>query len=330
MSSNKEQKKFDAGGQALIEGVMMRSQNRVCMAVRKPDGEIEVEINEIKAFIDKNKIFKLPIIRGVIAFLQSMIIGVKSLMYSAEFLDIEEEKPSKFEKFLQDKFGDKIQDITIYFSIFIALILALGLFGFVPTVLVGLANKIFDNRVIATILEGVMKIGIFLLYLYIISRLKDIQRVFEYHGAEHKTIFCYENDEELTVENVKKHTRFHPRCGTSFILIVLVISIIVFSFVSWESIVNRVLWKILLLPIVAGISYEVLKFSGKSNNALIKTLCIPGLALQKLTTREPDEKQIEVAIAALKGSVYGEMYKVDDEETLKEGKSEYDNTESSE
>lgn len=311
---NKDCEKIDVGGQAIIEGVMMRAKDKVATAVRKPDGDIDISKKTIKSFTGKNKLFKLPIIRGVVMFFQSMIIGVKSLMYSAEFYDIEDEEPSKLDKFLEKMFGDKIQDITIIFSVIVAVILAVALFGLLPTVIVGFTRKILVSHVAATTVEGVLKIGIFLLYLFIISRLKDVQRVFEYHGAEHKSIYCYESKEELTVENVKKHSRLHPRCGTSFLLIVLIVSIIVFSFISWDNLLMRVVWKIILLPIVAGVSYEIIKYAGRSNNIFVKIVSFPGLALQRLTTREPDSSQIEVAIAAINGVLNFE----ENEEKLKQ------------
>ena len=236
-----------------------------------------------------------------------MVTGVKCLMFSAEQVDLEgeEEQMSRFEKWLDDKLGDKIKDVVIYFSVFLSLILAVGLFMLLPTILVGWMKHISESRAFLSIMEGVVRIVIFLIYIWSVSRMKDIQRVFEYHGAEHKTIAAYEHGEELTVENARKHTRLHPRCGTSFLLIVMVVSIIFFSFLRWDTVWERLLYRLLLLPVVAGLSYEIIKFAGRSKNRFVKLLTMPGLALQYLTTREPDDSQLEVAIVALKNVLTG-------------------------
>ncbi len=286
-----------------MEGVMMRGPKDIAIAVRKPDGEIVIDKKPVQTLGMKYKFLKTPVLRGVLAFFESMIVGVKSLMFSAEFFEVEgeeEEQPSKFDKFLERVFGDKIEDILIYISVIISLFLGVGLFMLLPTVLVGFIKQLVQNQFFATIAEGILRIVIFLTYIILVSRMKDIQRVFEYHGAEHKTIFCYESGEELTVENVKKHGRLHPRCGTNFLLIVMVVSILLFSFISWQSIWMRLVIRLLLLPLVAGISYEIIKYAGRSQSAIAKAISIPGMALQKLTTREPDDSQIEVAIEALK------------------------------
>ncbi len=291
------------GGQAVMEGVMMRGPKEIAIAVRKPDGNIVVDKKPVQSLAMKYKFLKTPVLRGILAFFESMIVGVKSLMFSAEFFEVEveeEEQPSKFDKFLERVLGDKIEEVMIYISVIISLFLGVGLFMLLPTVLVGFIKQLVQNRLIATIAEGVLRIGIFLTYITLVSRMKDIQRVFEYHGAEHKTIFCYENGEELTVENVKKYGRLHPRCGTNFLLIVMVVSILLFSFISWQSIWMRLAIRLLLLPLVAGISYEIIKYAGRSQSVIARVISIPGMALQKLTTREPDDSQIEVAIEALK------------------------------
>ena len=312
------------GGQAVMEGVMMRGPHKTAVAVRKPDGEITMKLDE-NSKASKNRIFKLPIIRGCINFFTSMIIGIKALMYSAEFIDIEEEteEESKFEKWLQDKFGDKIKDVVIYFSVILSLFLSVGLFIVVPTLVTSgitalFSGKLFfvpdficdavSSKAFYNVTEGIIKMAIFLTYMALVSKMKEIRRVFEYHGAEHKTIACYEAGEELTVENVKKHTRFHPRCGTSFLLIVMVVSIILFACLpkfesSVSGIVFRVLSRLVLMPVVAGLSYEVIKLAGKSKNKCVKCLTKPGLWLQKLTTNEPDESQIEVAITSMKAVI---------------------------
>ncbi|NLY44331.1 MAG: DUF1385 domain-containing protein [Clostridiaceae bacterium] len=294
------------GGQAVLEGVMMRGPSKIATAVRTPDGTITVDEKPVQMLSNRYKVLKLPLIRGVVSFFESMVVGVKSLMFSAEFFDIEgeeDEKPSRFELFLEKVFGDKLQDVIIYFSVFISVLLATGLFMLLPTVIVGFVKKLVQNRIIANTSEGLLRIIIFLTYIYLVSKMKDIKRVFEYHGAEHKAIHCYEHNEELTVDNVRKYTTLHPRCGTSFLLIVMVVSIIAFSFVSWSNVWLRLMYRLMLLPLIAGISYEIIKFAGRNDNVLTRAISKPGMLLQKLTTREPDDSQIEVAIAALKSVI---------------------------
>ncbi|MCK9478129.1 MAG: DUF1385 domain-containing protein [Firmicutes bacterium] len=303
MANNKE-KRFctSIGGQAVLEGVMMRSPKSTATSIRKADGEIVTKTEETKSISQKVKFLKLPIIRGCVAFIESMIIGTKALMLSAEYFDIEdeEESTSKFDLWVEKVFGEKLKGFVIGFSIIISLFFSIGLFILIPAFITSLL-KIQSNSV-KTLVEGGIKLLIFFAYLVGVSKLKDIRRVFEYHGAEHKTIHCYESGDELTVENAKKHSRLHPRCGTSFLFIVLIISIVLFLAVpnsaslSWGS---RALYKIILLPIVAGFAYEAIKFTGKHTNTLTKIISAPGMALQYITTSEPDDKQLEVAIAAL-------------------------------
>ena len=293
-----EKKMTSIGGQAVIEGVMMRGPHKIATAVRKPDGEIIIDEKENKSL---GKIARVPIVRGVIAFISSMVIGVKSLMFSAKFYDVEDE--NKKEKKKETK--ESMSDWMIYGSVILAICMSVGLFIVLPNVIsnIFVPNK-EANPVIYNLVESIVKIAIFLGYLFAVSLMKDIQRTFEYHGAEHKTIFCYENGEELIPENVKKYSRFHPRCGTSFLLFVVIISIIVFSLVGvYENPFINLGLRLLLLPLVAGISYEIIKFAGRSTSKYITWLNAPGKWLQRLTTREPDEKQIEVAIAALKAVI---------------------------
>lgn len=296
---SKELRKTSIGGQAVMEGVMMRGPKSYAVAVRKPDGEIVVDANTLP---DKkrNWFVKLPIVRGCVNFVQSLVLGTKTLMWSAEFVDLEEEQPSKFDKWLEDKLGDKIKDIVIYFSVVLSLFLSVGLFILLPTWIVGLTKAFVESSVLKSFLEGVVRISIFLIYLWAVSKMKEIQRVFQYHGAEHKTIACYEAGIELTVENAKKMTRLHPRCGTSFLIIVMVVSIIFFSFLRWDNVLIRSVTRIALLPIVAGISYEIIKLAGRYDNWLTKIISYPGLCLQKITTSEPDDNQLEVAIVSMK------------------------------
>ncbi|MBR5808711.1 MAG: DUF1385 domain-containing protein [Clostridia bacterium] len=294
---------------------MMRGPFKTAMAVRKPDGEIICKVDE-NGTKKKNKFLSLPIVRGCVNFISSLVLGMKAIMFSAEFVDLEdeEEAESKFDKWLEEKFGDKIKDIVIYVAIALSLVLSVGLFILLPTAIaqgiqdllkwLGFEKFASTGSFLSTV-EGIIKMIIFITYMYLISRMKEIRRVFEYHGAEHKTIACYEAGEELTVENVKKHTRFHPRCGTSFLLIVMIVSIIIYallpSFNEYSAIIRLLLrmgTRILLLPVVAGLSYEVIKLAGRSNGC-VRTLTKPGLWLQRLTTLEPDESQIEVAIESM-------------------------------
>ena len=303
---NKDQHITSIGGQAVMEGVMMRGPYKTTVAVRKPDGEIERKIEDT-GVKTHSKICRLPIIRGCVNFIDSLVIGMKALMYSAEFVDIEgdEEEESKFDQWLERKFGDKIKDIVIYMSIAISLVLSIGLFMVLPTFLTRLVEmipfmkSITDTKMFTSVFEGIIRMAIFLGYMALVSQMKDIKRVFEYHGAEHKTIACYEAGEELTVENVRQYTRFHPRCGTSFLLFVMIISIILFLFLPKTGVFMRVILRLALLPVVAGLSYEVIKWAGRSKNKFVCTLSKPGLWLQGLTTREPDDSQIEVAIASM-------------------------------
>ncbi|MBF8983744.1 DUF1385 domain-containing protein [Lutibacter sp. B2] len=288
------------GGQAVIEGVMMRGPKDIAIAVRKPNQEIEIKKEPVKG-ISKSKLTKIPMIRGVIALIEAMVIGVKALTYSAEFFEEEEDqKKGKFELWIEEKFGEKANDILIYFSVFIALAVGMLIFIITPTLLIHFLKTQTNNPVILNMSEGVLRIFIFIGYILLISRMKDIKRVFQYHGAEHKTIHCYESGLPLTVENARQFTTLHPRCGTSFLVIVMVISMILFSMIGWPSPVVRILSRFILMPIVAGISYEIIKWAGKSKSKIVRFMSYPGLLMQKLTTNEPDDQQLEVAIEALK------------------------------
>ena len=295
-----------------MEGVMMRGPKEIAMAVRKPDNKIIVERRPISSVLQKSKILKLPIIRGCIAFFESMIVGVKALMFSAEFFDLEEggATESKFDKWLEDKFGDKIKDIVIYVSVVLSILLSVGLFFMLPNFVAELVAKLTSIQVDGTprtLIEGGIRILIFLGYLLLVSQMKDIKRVFMYHGAEHKTISTYEQGLELTVENARGCSRLHPRCGTSFLIFVMVISVIVFMIIpkglTWY---NRALFKLLLLPVVAGLSYEIIKFAGRHDNWFTRIISKPGMWLQYITTREPDDSQLEVAIEAMKAVLTGD------------------------
>ena len=308
MSNNtdKEENKvcLAVGGQALIEGVMMRGTNEIGIAVRKLDGEIVTKVDPINSKIKKYKIDKIPFIRGIFSFGSSLIIGTKALMFSAKLFDVEEteEEKAKREKKGKEK-QEQVPDWIIWFSVIFGLLLSIGLFIIIPN-LISTFIVPEENVVLYNVLETIFKFGIFLGYLILVSQMEDIKRVFEYHGAEHKTIFCYEKDLELTVENVKKQPRFHPRCGTNFTIIVLIISVIIFTMIGrYENVLINIGYRIVLLPIIAGVSYEVIRMLGRTQNKYLKVLGKPGLWLQRITTREPDDSQIEVAIEALKLAV---------------------------
>lgn len=282
---------------------MMRGKNCYVLSVRTPSKEIE---SVKKTTASKKKLIsKLPLIRGVIAFVSSLAVGMKVIYDSAEMAgldDLTEENPSKFDKWLEDKFGDKLYDYIMTFSVIIAIAFSILLFMVLPVGITRLITPfVGDKSWIVSIAEGLVRLAIFLIYLILVSKYKEIKRLFGYHGAEHKTINCYEHGEELTVENVRNHSRLHKRCGTSFLFIVMIISMIVFFFVKTNNFWLRILTRILFVPLIAGISYEILKWAGRSESKLVSIISYPGMCLQKITTNEPDDGQIEVAIEAMKG-----------------------------
>lgn len=294
-------KKTSIGGQALIEGIMMMGPDKSAIAVRRADGEIELKIDEVKMLREKNKFFALPLVRGVIGLFDSMRRGFKALDYASSIAmqDIEEE-PTKFEKWLEKKFGSGAVEKTVMgIATVLGIAIPIFLFIFLPTLLAGFLDKYIGSGLLRNLTEGGMRIVIFLLFMFSMSRMKDMKRVFSYHGAEHKSIFCYEAGEELTVENVKKFSKEHPRCGTSFLFSVMVISVLVFSVVSWSNPFVRMAFRLLLLPVVVAISYEINRLVGRYDNWLTKSVRAPGIWFQKFTTFEPDDSMIEVAIAAL-------------------------------
>lgn len=295
-------KKQAVGGQAVIEGVMMQSKNKRAVAVRKSDGEIVVRKNKIKSWINEKNIDKIPFVRGSFVLIETMIEGIKSLNFSSEFF-LDETEEDAFDRFISKIFKDKANDVMIAISMIFAFLLSVGLFILLPTAVGGVFSKLIGNDFLLNLVEGIIRIAILFAYIVLISKSKDIERVFQYHGAEHKSIHCYESGEELTVENTRKFTRLHPRCGTNFLFIVMFTSIILFSFFGWPNPVLRVVMRIICIPIVAGISYEIIRFLGKYNNKLTKIVAYPGMMLQNFTTKEPDDKQIEVAIAALKAVI---------------------------
>ena len=284
------------GGQAVIEGVMMKNGNKYAVAVRKPNNEIVVETNTLKE--RNNKFLSLPIVRGVVAFIDSLSLGMKSLTFSASFYE-EEEEESKFEKKLNEITKGHADGILNGVTMVLAILLALGIFVVVPMLLAGFLAAKIDNAAVLALLEGVFRLLIFVLYIVLIAQMNDIKRLFMYHGAEHKSINCIENGLPLTVQNVKKQSREHKRCGTSFLLTVMIISIIFFIFIRVENTLLRFVVRLLLIPVIAGISYEFIRLAGRSNNKFIDILSKPGMWLQGLTTREPDESMIEVAMASV-------------------------------
>lgn len=262
-----------------------------------------VKKEPVEGIITKYRLNKIPFLRGGLALIDSMVLGIKSLNYAVSIAMPEEdadEELGRFEAFLQKIFGDRLADIVTYFSVFIALLVAVGVFILGPTLLAGTLKKFISNTIVLNLTEGVLRLALFIAYIFAISKMEDIHRVFQYHGAEHKSIYCYENGEDLSIENVKKYSTLHPRCGTSFLFIVMMISMVLFSMVAWKGPISRMLIRLALLPVVAGISYEIIKIAGKSQSAVMSIVSYPGMMMQKLTTREPDESQIEVALEALK------------------------------
>lgn len=295
------------GGQAVIEGVMMRGKSVYCMAVRNVNTkEISIEKDKVKSLGNKSKILKMPFIRGIASFIDSLVLGMKIIMKSATLSGIdqeeESEKKSKLDIWLENKFGEKLTDYIIYFSVFISIILSIVIFMVLPVWISSFIARFFSISLSGIgVIEGLVRILIFLGYILLISKMKDVQRLFKYHGAEHKTINCFESGDELTIENVKNHTRLHKRCGTSFLIIVMIVSMIVFMFLRTDNVTTRVLSRIILVPLIAGISYEIIKLAGRCDNIFVKIISAPGMALQKVTTKEPEDDMIETAILSLKG-----------------------------
>ena len=292
---------LSVGGQAVMEGVMMQSRYKRAIAVRKSNGKIVLKKSNIESWTINKKIDKVPFLRGGFILLETMIEGIKSLNFSSEFF-IEDEEDF-LDRFIKNIFKDKANDVMIFISLVLSLLFSIGIFILIPTTIGGIFSKIVDNKLILNLIEGIIRLSILFLYIIIISKSSDISRVFEYHGAEHKSIHCYESGLELTVENARKFTTLHSRCGTNFLSIVMLTYIILFSFFGWPNPLVRIVMRILLIPIVAGISYEIIKFLGKYNNKFTKIVAYPGMMLQKFTTKEPDDEQLEVALTALKAVI---------------------------
>lgn len=276
--------KVSIGGQAVIEGVMMRGPKYIATAVREPGGTIAIDKSALSSVADKYPLLKKPMIRGVVALIESLVYGLKSLSYSAQVAGEE---------------GEELSDKEIAMTMVFALVLGIGLFVILPTYAAKAIHTSISDPILLNLLEGLLRLVIFFAYIFGISRMKDIQRVFEYHGAEHKTIFAYEAGVELTAENIRPYSRLHPRCGTNFLLIVMIVSIVLFAFLGWPNLLERIVSRVILLPVVAGIAYEIIRFAGRSEKQWVAIAITPGLWLQNLTTREPSDDQIEVAVAAL-------------------------------
>ena len=290
-------KSSNIGGQAVLEGIMMKNASKYAVAVRKPDGEIELKVDNYKSAIRWERLTKIPFVRGVFNFIDSMVLGMKTLSYSASFFEEEETGVVLTKEELRKK--KKSEDLIITITMIFSVVLAMGLFMVLPYFISNLFKDIVSSRFLKTVIEAAVRIGIFVIYILVVSKMEDIQRVFMYHGAEHKCINCIENGWDLTVDNVRKSSKEHKRCGTSFLVFVVLVSVIVCFFITVESPVLRVLFRIALLPVIAGISYELIRLAGNSTNPVVMLLSKPGLVMQKLTTKEPDDTMIEVAIKAV-------------------------------
>lgn len=288
------------GGQAVLEGIMMKGEKKIALAVRTPSGEIVLDVEDAKP---QSRWMKIPLIRGVVAFVGSLVTGTKILMKSADILEEyedEEYEPGRFESWINDKLGSKrAWNFMMYLSMVLALAFTIGVFIILPTGVVNLIGLVTDSVFWLNFAEGAVRIGLFVLYVWGISFMGEIKRVFQFHGAEHKTIHCFENGLELTPENCRQFPTLHPRCGTSFLMFVFIIAFALHFLLGWPNLFLRILSRLLLLPVIAGLSYELLRWAGRSDNIVVKILSLPGLYLQKITTKEPDDSQLEVAIAAI-------------------------------
>ncbi len=288
------------GGQAVLEGIMMKNKSQYSVAVRKPDGEIHVQVSAHEGLAGSYGFAKLPLIRGVVNFIDSLVLGMETLTFSASFYEEEEEKePGGFERLLLKLFGEKAEKVVMGGTVAFSVVMAVAIFMILPYWISSFFQDYIVSNTLLAVIEGAIRLGLFLLYVVLISSMKDIRRVYMYHGAEHKCINCIERGRDLNVENVKRSSRYHARCGTSFLFIVMLISIVFFIFIRVESPALRVLFRILLVPVIAGVSYEFIRLAGRSENPLVKLLSLPGKGLQMLTTREPDDDMIEVGIAAV-------------------------------
>lgn len=303
-------KSSNIGGQAVLEGVMMKNGDEYAVAVRKPDGEIEVKKETYRSVIKWGTLTKIPFVRGVFNFIDSMVLGMKTLTYSASFYEEEDEKGKRMTE-EQVKKAEKKDSLLMGVTVAFSIVLAIGIFMVLPYFIINLAGNVIKSRVVLSFLEGVLRLAIFIGYILIISKMEDIKRVYMYHGAEHKCINCIEHGMDLTVENVRKSSKQHKRCGTSFLLFVVIISCVMVFFIQSDSQLVKVGLRIALIPVIAGISYELIKWAGNSENPIINALSKPGLWMQNLTTKEPDDEMIEVAIQSVEAVFDWKKYKED-------------------
>lgn len=299
MAKKRKKRYSGIGGQAVLEGIMMKNKDKYSVAVRKPDGEIEVDIDEYTGVVKAPVLKKIPFVRGVLNFVDSLVLGMKVLNYSADFYEEDDSSETKFDKAMNKVFKGKAEKVLTTLVTIIAIAIAIGMFIVLPVVLTDLFTKNVRNESFVAMIEGLIRIVVFLLYIILISINKDIKRVYKYHGAEHKCINCIERGKPLTVEYVKKSSRLHRRCGTSFIIFVVLISVVLFFFIRVDNVLLRMGIRLLLVPVIAGISYEILRLAGRFDNLFVNIISAPGLLVQRLTTKEPDEEMIKVAIAAV-------------------------------
>lgn len=328
MGKKRKMRYSGIGGQAVLEGIMMKNKDQYAVAVRKPNGEIEVEVEHYMGIVHGSKLLNLPFIRGVFQFVDSLILGMRSLNYSAGFYEEEDAQETAADKAFNRLFKDKADKVFSAIVMVFAFALAIGIFMVLPYYVTSLFEEYIRSASFMAIIEGVLRIVIFIGYVLSISLMKDIKRVYMYHGAEHKCINCIEKGRPLTVKNVMRSSKQHKRCGTSFLLFVMLVSVVLFFFIRVENPVYRVLVRIALIPVIAGISYEIIRLAGRSNNILVRIISAPGMWLQRLTTKEPDESMVEVAIAAVesvfdwKAYLYEAFgYEVDDS-WLRDGEAE--------
>lgn len=317
MANNKQAHYSGVGGQAVLEGVMMKNKDKYAVAVRKPDGEIDVQVEEYKGVCSDLGFTGVPFIRGVFSFIDSLVLGMKVTMHSASFYE-DEEEPAKEKK--NAEVNNKADDIMMGVTVAISVIIAVALFMLLPFFISDFLGRYVRNDSLVAILEGVIRILIFVGYIVVITLMPDIKRLYMYHGAEHKCINCIERGYPLNTRNVMKSSRQHKRCGTSFLLFVVLVSVVVFFFIRVDNLILKLLLRIALVPVIAGISYEIIRLAGKSNNIIVRIISAPGLMMQKLTTKEPDEKMIEVAIASVEAVFDWRQYLKDtfgyDDETI--------------
>lgn len=308
MKKSKCNRYSGVGGQAVLEGVMMKNKEQYAVAVRKPDGEIDVEVDIYQGVIHGSKLKEIPFIRGIFNFLDSMILGMKTLNHSVAFYEDEEAKETATDRVFHKVFKDKAESIMLGIVTLFSIALAVAIFMVLPYYIASLFEEYIRNASVMAIIEGLVRILIFVIYIVAITMMKDIKRLYQYHGAEHKCINCIEKGRPLTVHNAMRSSRLHKRCGTSFMFFVIFVSIIVFFFIRVDSPLLRVLLRILLIPAIAGISYELIRLAGRSDNIIVRILSFPGMLLQRLTTKEPDEAMIEVAIASVEAIFDWKVY----------------------